>query len=305
MSASSQPQHILLGEYEIDGKNRELYMLVIPDQMWEDLTAWWWWWWWCSSVRSFQSVDAHRSGKLPRHPHRADRPTIRPLSIKYLGPSASTAFTAFGWGAPTAVGTVSTPAIASGGMMMQASRTIVTSATTANSAAEIRSAMTNCWRGDSATVGGFHLVTTFGMQSTTADQRLAVGLFGTTAAIATTQNPSSLTSCVFAGWDSADTSLQIMHNDTTSVCTKVALGANFPVNEPAAVYQLDLFAPPGASYIGWRVKRLDTNNTAEGTITTDLPLSAQTLVYHLYANNGGTAAAVIPVHLRTYLETDN
>jgi peptidyl-tRNA hydrolase len=43
---------------------------------------------------------------------------------------------------------------------------------------------------------------------------------------------------------------------------------------------------------------------ATGTITTDLPGSTTFLAPHAYANNGGTAAAVVLDFYRYYLETD-
>jgi len=233
------------------------------------------------------------------------QPALFGNAARMILPNTSTAFSVINWVTPTAVGTVSTPAIAAGGFRVGCRRSIVTSAATANSASELRQAAVDCLRGDIAGGGGFHLVSTFGVESTTSLQRLAVGLFGTTSAIATTQSPSALTNCIFVGWDSADTTLQIMPNDASGTCTKVPLSASFPSNSTTAVYQLDLFAAPNASTVGWRVKRLDTGDIASGTISTDLPLATQLLSWHGYMNNGGTALAVVFAHMRTYLETDN
>lgn len=233
------------------------------------------------------------------------QPALFGNAARMIAPGTGTAFTVLNWVTPTVVGTASTPAIAAGGFRVGCKRTLVTSAATANSASELRQATYDCLRGDVAGGGGFHLVTTFAVETTTALQRVAVGLFGVTTAIATTQSPSALTNCIFVGWDSADANMQLMHNDASGTCTKINLGGSFPISTTAAVYQLDLFAPPNASWVGWRVKRLDTGAVAEGTITTDLPLPAQLLAWHAYANNGGTAAAVVLAHMRTYLETDN
>ena len=233
------------------------------------------------------------------------QPALFGNAARMVLPNTGTAFTVLNWVTPTVVGTASTPVIAAGGFRVGCRRTIITSAATANSASELRQAAADVLRGDVAGGGGFHLVSTFAVESTTALQRVAVGLFNTTAAIATTQSPSALTNCIFAGWDSADTQLQVMYNDAAGTCTKVALGAGFPVNDTAAVYQLDLFAAPNAASVGWRVKRLDTGAVASGTTTTDLPAANLLLSWHAYANNGGTAAAVVLAHLRTYLETDN
>lgn len=233
------------------------------------------------------------------------QPSLFGNSARILMPGTGTAGTVQNWVAPTAVGTVSNPVIAAGGFRVGCRRLTVTSAATANSASELRSNVYDVLRGDVAGCGGFHLVTTFGVESVTALQRVFVGLIGATGATATTQVPSSLMNCIGIGWDSADTTLQIMYNDGVSVCTKVPLSESFPANNASAVYQLDLFAPPAASWVGWRVKRLDTGDVAEGTMVDNLPASSQLLSWHANVNNGGTAAAVILSVMRTYLETDN
>jgi len=132
-----------------------------------------------------------------------------------------------------------------------------------------------------------------------------VGLLSSTAAISTSQVISALTNIIGVGWDSADTQLQIMHNDGSGNATKVALGAGFPVNTPADVYELILFAPPNAASVVWRVVNLTTGAVAEGTITTDLPATTTFLGPRFYINNGGTAAAVVIEMIRNYLETDS
>ena len=124
---------------------------------------------------------------------------------------------------------------------------------------------------------------------------------GTTA---TTTVPSNLTNCIFAGWDSADTNLQIMHNDGSGTCTKIDLGTDFPANNTTAVYEFMMFAAPNGSSVYYRVVRLDTGDSIEGEITTNLPTSTTFLTRHEYMNNGGTAASVILEVSRIYIETD-
>jgi hypothetical protein len=60
---------------------------------------------------------------------------------------------------------------------------------------------------------------------------------------------SSLINCIGVGSDSADTNLQIFHNDGTGTATKIDLGANFPANRTAGsalttVYSIELFNAP-------------------------------------------------------------
>lgn len=232
------------------------------------------------------------------------QPSLFGNGIRALAPAASTAFDVLGMAQPTAVGTVSHPTPAAGNLRTQTRRGIVTSAATANSAAELRNTTVECWRGNAVGQGGFFFSTRFAMSSTTALQRTAVGLFATTAAIATTQSPSALTNCFFMGNDSADANMQIMHNDGAGNCTKINLGASFPANTPAAIYEVMFFAPPNSNSINWRATRLDTGAVAEGVISTDMPDQATFLAWHAYANNGGTAAAVVLELMRFYLETD-
>jgi hypothetical protein len=232
------------------------------------------------------------------------QPAMFGNGMRILAPGASTAFSVFGMAAPTAVGTVSHPTPAAGNIRTQTRRGIVTSAATANSASELRNTTVECWLGNAPGQGGFFFTTRWAISSTTALQRTAVGLFSTTSAIATTQNPSALTNCFFMGNDSADTNMQIMFNDAAGACTKIDLGSGFPVNTPAAVYEVIFFAPPNSTTINYRAVRLDTGATAEGVLTTNIPDQATFLAWHAYANNGGTAAAVVLEVMRFYLETD-
>lgn len=222
------------------------------------------------------------------------QPDLHADNVVIIAPNVTTTFT--NWGGPTftAVGTVSHPALTATTVRKEGrTRAIVTSAATANSASELRIAANMCYRGDAAGFGGFHMRWKWGMNTAVALQRTAVGLWGATGATATTQSPSALTNCILLGNDSGDTNLQIMHNDASGACTKVNLGASFPANSTTAIYDFDLFAAPNAALVGWRVKNLVSGAEATGTITTDLPPTTTFLVPHAYANNGGTAAAVV------------
>jgi hypothetical protein len=225
-----------------------------------------------------------------------------------ITPGTGAAFSVLGAPAPTIVGTLTHPAMVAGVDLRSATqRGLITSAATANAASEARIPLAQCYRGEvfgAAVSGGFFMTTRFGIETVVASQRVAVGLFATTAAIATTQVPSALTNCLIAGWDSADANLQIMHNDAAGACTKINLGANFPANAPAAMYEVAFFCPPNGDAVGYRVARLDTGSMVAGTIATDLPPKATLLSWHAYANNGGTAASVLLGVSRAYLETD-
>lgn len=233
------------------------------------------------------------------------QPALFLNAVGMISPQTGTTITQ--WGMPnTTVGTASTPTQASTNMHTSLKRITVTSATTANSASELRSAQFMAWRGNAAGLGGFFMTTRFAVNSTTTNQRLFIGMLGSTAAISTSQSPSSLTNCAGVGWDSADTNLQFMSNDGSGTATKVDLGSNFPANNTTAVYELVMFAPPNGSTISYRVTRLDTGNETTGTVSAsaDLPVNTQFLSPHEYMNNGGTAAAVVLDVMRVYVETD-
>lgn len=234
------------------------------------------------------------------------QPALDNNGIRFIVPHTTTTFNNSGTPTFAVVGTVSHPVLNATSLRASTRRSIVTSAATANAASELRVGIAQCWRGDAAGLGGYFLTMRFGCSSAVAGQRMIVGLTAATGAIAATQNPSSLVNAIFVGNDAADANLQIMHNDNAGACTKVNLGASFPVPSSVnnAMYEVNFFATPNASTVGYRVTRLNTNDVASGTISTDLPVSTIFLVPHIYVNNNGVATAVILDFYRYYLETD-
>lgn len=232
------------------------------------------------------------------------QPALFGNGVQAIFPGASTAPLAFGGQALTNVGTVAHPVLNATSLVTQTSRWIVTSAATANSVSDSRIASTRVWRGNSAGVGGFFHRTRFSIESTTTNQQMFIGFQTSTAAFATTQVPSAIVNCIGVGFDSADTSLQIMNNDASGTATKTALGSNFPNNDPTAMFDFTLFCAPNDSQISYTVTNLKTGNSVSGTLTTDLPVNTTFLSYRAYMNNGGTAASVILGVSRMYIETD-
>ncbi len=225
-------------------------------------------------------------------------------SIAMLAPSTGAAMTTFGM-LNTTVGTISTPALATTNLHTSMRQSRVTSAAGANSAAELRNASGMVWRGNAAGMGGWFYSARFAVNTTVANQRLIMGLMASTTAIAVTQPPVNSKDIVAVGWDSADTNLQIYHNDVGGAATKVDLGASYPANNTTAVYEFTMFAPPNGSQITVRVQRLDTNISTTTTLTTNLPTATTFLTAHEYMNNGGTAQAVAFDLMRVYVESDN
>lgn len=235
------------------------------------------------------------------------QPNIDGNGMEWWVPGATTALSVMGCAAPTVVGTMSHPALASGSLRLSTRRAIITSAATANSASELRLTTTRCWRGDAAGLGGLFLTMRFGASSAVAGQRMFCGLLAATGATSTSQDPAALTNCIGIGNAAADANLQILHNDGSGVCTKVDLGASFPVPSSVnnALYEVIFFAAPNTTTIGWRVTRLDTGSVASGTISSaDIPTAGTFLAPHVYMNNNAVASAVILDFYRYYLETD-
>lgn len=231
--------------------------------------------------------------------------SIAQNGIRIAAPGTTTALTYLGMAAFTAVGTLSHPTLSANSLRESTSRGILTSASTAGSASEFRSTTTNVWRGNASPLGGFFQIFRFGISSTVATQRLAVGVWSSSSATSTTIEPSTLTNAIFVGNDSGDTNLQLMYNDGSGSCSKINLGSDFVKNQQNAIYELILFSRPADDGISYRVKRIDSLGTeVSGKLTTDIPASTTFLFPHYYANNSGTAAAVILDFYRYYLETD-
>lgn len=136
--------------------------------------------------------------------------------------------------------------------------------------------------------GGFRFISTFRVADTayTTNCQNFHGLIGSIAEIpvgtATLIQVSTLTNCIFVGSDSADTNLQVMHNDAAGTCTKVDLGSGFPSNRTAGsvmttMYSIEIYNGMGETDVKWRVINLETQEVAEGLITTNLPSITQGL----------------------------
>lgn len=153
------------------------------------------------------------------------------------------------------------------------------------------------FRGNGAAEGGFRLTSVISVAATAvaANQR---GFFGLQKALTaaptdgvTTTQPSAYTDCVFLGYDGGETTLSIMHNDSAGTCTKVGLGASFPV-DTTSMYRLRLTCPPNNSNIVYEVVNCGTGSIATGTLSSDLPTNTQNMQPWFFVSSGTTSAAV-------------
>ena len=130
----------------------------------------------------------------------------------------------------TSVGTISHPALSATSLLTSSRRWRTTSAATANSVADQRSALTACWRGNAAGLGGFTLITRISLTTLQPTGIGFFGLLGSVAALATTTVLSALVEAIGLGFErGTHTNWQLVRYDATGAPTLVDLGAGFPV----------------------------------------------------------------------------
>lgn len=127
-------------------------------------------------------------------------------------------------------------------------------------------------RGDVAGIGGFAATCVQGCHLATASMRVIWGLLSSRGVPGYTVEPSTYFDAVFCGADSTDANLQIMCNDGVGACSKIDLGAQFPKNTADTdMYLVHFSAAAAAATIDYIVKRLNTGDTATGTLSSNLP----------------------------------
>jgi hypothetical protein len=118
--------------------------------------------------------------------------------IANWSPSVSTTITTEGLPI-TSVGTVSHPTLAAMNLAASMRRWRLTSAAVVDSVADQRSAGWACWRGNAAGLGGWTFVTRFSMTTLQATGMGFFGLYGSTAALATTLALAAVVNCIGIG----------------------------------------------------------------------------------------------------------
>lgn len=134
--------------------------------------------------------------------------------------------------------------------------------------------------------GGFRYTCSFAISDSSynAGCRQFFGMAGVTTDLGYTDTilVASLQNIIGIGSDSLDANLQVFTNDTTGTASKIDLGVDFPANRTSGsalttIYQVDIYNPSGSTSVYYRVKNLETGNSTEGTLTTDLPAHTQGL----------------------------
>ena len=218
-------------------------------------------------------------------------------------PSSGATITTEGMSNST-VGTVSTPGLAATSLATSMRRWRLTSAAMVDSASDQRSGVFTCWRGNAAGLGGWTFVTRISLATLQATGMAFFGLYGSTAALATTLTLSAVVSCIGIGFQrGTHTRWQLVTNDASGAPTLVDMGASFAI-ATGGVLTLFIAASPNAGSVWVRVVDEVSGAVFEQEITTDLPAANQFLAPRLFMNNGATAAAVAFDCSGVYLETD-
>ena len=223
--------------------------------------------------------------------------------IANWSPSVTTTITTEGLPI-TSVGTVSHPTLAATNLAASMRRWRLTSAAVVDSAADQRSAGWACWRGNAAGLGGWTFVTRISLTTLQATGMAFFGLYGSTAALATTLTLAAAINSIGIGFQrGTHTRWQLVANDGTSAPMLTDMGASFAI-ATGGVLTLFIAAPPNGSSVWVRVVDEVSGAVFEQEITADLPTNTQFLSPRLFMNNGATAAAVAYDCSGVYVETD-
>jgi len=236
------------------------------------------------------------------------QPVIGDGDFRFWIPTTGTGVSVMGWPTATTAGTATgaTKGFGNRRTNIQRIEYLVTVAATTAVASWRMSSSGFAINGNSSWEGGFTGFMYGGPSTgqTNSSHRFFMGL-GDTAAPSDV-DPSTLLQIAGVGWDAADTELQFMHNDASGTATKVALGASFtkPSSDRSVMYRLRMFAPPGTSRsLNYEVTELESQVTATGTVTTDLPPVTSYVTPKMYTSVGGVSAvtgfAIGPVYFFT------
>jgi hypothetical protein len=142
----------------------------------------------------------------------------------------------------------------------------------------------------------------FGLATITTDQRSFVGVSSATSN-ATNVDPLTSTANGKVGMACIGNTgnWSLIHNLSGAAPTQIALGANFPVNN-TTWYHLRLRQLPGATTITYTVTNKNTDQTVEGTLSTNLPANAIYMHFYAWVTNNTTASAVAIAYGKIIME---
>ena len=169
------------------------------------------------------------------------------------------------------------------------------SGTTSGSIAGYRGVNTDFFIGQ-----GFHFIATFGYGDATFNSSAHnwIGL-GASASfqIGSLTYAEDLGNIIGIGSAPTDTTLQILHNNSTGTAVKIPLGADFPSNRLlgssfGGIICFEMYNEYGSSDVKYRVTRVDTGTVETGIITsTDKP-SNTTALCPVASRSNGTSTSI-------------
>ena len=141
--------------------------------------------------------------------------------------------------------------------------------------------------------------------ASSASHRFALGIVGIVPT--TDVNPSTFLNCIMLAYDTADTTVKIMHNDGSGTCTKIDTGWVKPKGASQYHYFLKLKTDPATGTVSYEARRWNSTNFNEdvfsGVIDTNLPTSSVPVAFFSFASAGGTASAAQIQMGRTVLKS--
>lgn len=203
-----------------------------------------------------------------------------------------------GINAPALVGTASAPTLGLANFNDSQVKVRHTSSAASNqSAGRVRNgaATSILTLGDAAGRGGFTLVMRFALATLPAATR---GFFGCTIINPLTgAEPSAATDILGIGWDTSDTTFQVIHNDAAGAATKVDTLVT-PVVD--VVYEVEIDAGSNSTAVVVRLYQVDADVRellATVDVATNLPTNTTFLSPSSSINTGaGTAACAMDLH---------
>lgn len=216
-----------------------------------------------------------------------------------------------GFSAPTALGTATARNVATTNWATRARRFGYVSAATAAAFCGHYSLVAQFTIGALIGIGGFYYVCRFVSSDAAAvtGARMFVGLRNAVAAPTNIEPSSGQVNMIGVAQISTSTNLQIVYGGSTAQ-TAIDLGVNFPAAGLSTdLYELALFAPPDTQVVYYQVTRLNTGDTASGTLSgtigTVIPLATTLLGHAAWRCNNATLLACGIDVVGVYLETDN
>lgn len=208
-----------------------------------------------------------------------------------------TSFTALNAGTAAAQ---SHPTKASTSAITSMNRANFGTGSTATGSSGIVSAATVAWLGNAAGLGGFLFFARFGVETISGTHRVLVGLSANTAALAA--EPSTLANTIALGYDSTDTTWQVITRSATTL-TKTNTAITITAGQ---ILDLYIHSAPNSQSVQFHIKNGATGaDLYVGTaITTNIPSSTTFLSMQAQIQSAsGTTAKLLALN-RMYLETD-